>query len=167
MITTITPELEAAQAELDTFGNEVFPEYHSATQDHPFDLYTTVTREFDVAELMTGLGIAVAPEYEFQPSPFVESTTRQDYEAAAAISSSGWDGDSREPSDYPEVVARFGENAVERGLCILLDSSAVTDLLYDYFRLEQLSDTAPAQLARYMELLDKADRAYRDAGWSL
>lgn len=164
---TITPKIEQAQTAVDAYGSELFPCFHASTRDYQYSLYDTVSREFDVAELMTGLGITVDPAYEFRPSPFVAASTRAHYEAAYAISTAGdWDG--KDITDYPEVIAEFGERDTEQGICILMDSSAIADLLHDYFALERVSETnARAALAEYMRLLDKADKAYREAGWEL
>ena len=168
MIKTVTPEIERAQAELDTFGNAHFPNYHSVTDDYEYSLYSTVSREFDVAELMTGLGIEVAPEYEYRPSPFVETSDRIDYAAAYALTSTPEYWESREVSDFPKAVAEYGEEAVNRGICILQDSSCMGELLCDYFAMEAVSETdAAAKISEYMRLLDQADQAYRAAGWEL
>ena len=164
----VTQEIEDAQQELDAFANELFGGYHQATEDYKYSLYTTVSREFDVAQLMTGLVIEVAPEYEYSPSPFVKQSERIDYEAAFTIASRESYWEISELSEIPEVVEEYGEEAAKNGLSILMDSAVIGDLLADYFAIEQVSFTnAKYQLSRYMELLDKADRAYRAAGWEL
>lgn len=166
---TITPEIEAAQAAVDQFGNEVFPGFHSITEDYEYSLYTNISREFDVAELMTGLGIEVAPEYQFRPSPFVAASTRDDYEAAYAMTAAPEFYEKLDDlAHWPEVVAEFGSEAAERAMCILQDSSAMSELLVDYFNIEAVSWTdAAAKLTEYMKLLDAADTTYRQAGWEL
>lgn len=170
---TVTPGIEAAESALDEFGGAVFRDYHSVTDDGEYSLYTTVGREFDVAELMTGLGIDVAPEYEFRPSPFVAMSDRVDYEAAYALSNTPepfWEW--RDVSDIPAGLVdrdEYDDETLNRALCILRDSSAMSDLLADYFALEQVAGEADAaaRLSEYMRLLDAANRAYRAAGWEL
>lgn len=164
----LTKDIESAQDAADALGREMFPCFQSVTEDGEYSLYTTVSREFDVAELMTGLGIDVEPEYGYRPSPFVAASERLDYEAAHVMAQVEDYWEKREVSDFPEICAEFGSGATEHAICILMDSSAMGDLLCDYFALEAVSETnARHQLSEYMRLLDLADSAYRVAGWEL
>lgn len=164
----VTEGIESAQAAADALGREMFPSFHSITEDGEYSLFTTVSREFDVAELMSGLGIDVDPAYGYEAGPVVARRERIDYEAAHVIAQVADYWEKHEVSDFPEVVAEFGEQATEYGICILMDSSAMGDLLCDYFALEAVSETnAHHQLSEYMRLLDVADNAYRAADWEL
>jgi hypothetical protein len=169
-----TEDITAAQDAADVFGNEHFPGYHSMTEDGLYSLFTTVTREFDVAELMTGLGIPVPYEFEFVPSPFVAASTDADYRAAHMIAETVpdfWEGASQKIAEsplYAPIVAQFGPEATQRGWCILSDSSCMSDLLADYVALETADAAdAHAKISEYMRLLAAADTAYRAAGWEL
>lgn len=166
----VTGDIESAQAAVDEYGGEHFPTFHSVTDDGEYSLHVTVSREFDVAQLMTGIGVDVDPAYEYQPSPFIAADDRSHYECAYAMTDvpEYWDK-LDDIGTFPDAVVRFGAPTVLRALCILADSGYMGDLLHDYFALEREvgSDLAEVRLSEYMRLLDTADRAYRAAGWEL
>lgn len=164
---TITPEMESAVSALDAFGNEHFPSYHSVTDTGEHDLYALVGREFDVLGFMAALPVDIDPDYGYVGGPIKSQETELDYLAAHMIATSDFDWylRDREVDNWPTVVAKYGERATDRGLCILLDSSCISELLSDFYSLEPTM--ARDLLSDYMRLLSAADEAYRIAGWEL
>lgn len=169
---TVTRAMEYTEDALDEFGREVFPMYHSITDQGEYSLAAMVSREFDVCELMTALAIEVPASMQFRPAPVWRNTYRYDIECAYALSrgpEAFWEWN--EVSDVPEGYLErdeYDDETIQRALAILQDSSGFAELLGDYFTLEQVSATnARAQLLKYVELLERADSAYREAGWEL
>jgi hypothetical protein len=169
---TVTRGIEQAEEALDTFGNEAFPIYHSITDSGEYSLERVVMREFNVCQLLYGLGYGVDPSYQYEPGPIVSGFMREDYEAACAIVRGGgewweWQGLDDVPDGYisPE---EWDEVNVSVALRILGGDFAMGDLISEYFSIEEVSHTdAEAKLTEYMRLLYEADRAYREAGWEL